>query len=269
MLSVNPAFCALSGSVEDELVGRSLLERLATAQDRQVVDAMWADLSRAGQWQGEIQNPHTDGRRMPEWLTVSAVYDAEGAVARYVAVFVDISAMKATEARLSHLAHHDPLTDLPNRALLYTQMRRSIDRAKQRGERVAILFLDLDKFKAVNDELGHASGDQLLQQVSARLRGAIRSQDTLARISGDEFVLILEAQANATETDAALVRILDCFASPYSLDGQPRSITASVGVSCFPLDGTDPDTLLRKADLAMYQVKQHGRDGYRLFHASA
>jgi diguanylate cyclase (GGDEF)-like protein len=231
--------------------------------DRSFYLSMWNALREAGCWQGEVWNRRKSGEIYPEWLTLSTVRDETGQPTHYVGVFTDISHLKNVEARLSHLAHHDPLTGLPNRLLALSRLAHAIEVAQRKGQRLAVLCLDLDRFKTVNDSLGHSAGDELLCAVAARLRMRLREEDTLGRLGGDEFMVLLE-DLDAPE-GAALVagNLIGALTDSFVLgDGAEVFMHASIGVSLYPDDGDDHLTLIRNADAAMYRAKGEGRNTF-------
>jgi len=196
----------------------------------------------------------------PQWLTINVIHSDDGEIDNYVAVFSDISTIKQSEERLQHLAHHDALTNLPNRLLLRDRLEHAIDHARRNGHTVAVLFLDLDHFKSINDSLGHPVGDQVLQGVAERLVGCVRQDDTVARLGGDEFVVLLEQVGGLEHAGKVTKKVLDLFTNPVVVDKHEISISSSIGVSLYPRDGNDVDSLLKHADAAMYRAKDKGRN---------
>jgi diguanylate cyclase (GGDEF)-like protein/PAS domain S-box-containing protein len=265
IVEVNPAFTRITGYSREEAVGQTPRFLFSGRQDAAFYAAMWAEISASGHWQGEIWNRHKNGEIFPEELSIVAVKDDEGAVTHYIGIFRDISRIKAQEAQLRHLAHHDPLTGLPNRALLADRMAVALAQAGRSGGMLAVCYLDLDGFKTVNDTWGHATGDRLLMEIAGRLSASVRGGDTVARLGGDEFALLLTNLADEEECEAALARLLQAVARPVFLDGTEISVTASIGVTLFPGDGADADTLLRHADQSLYAAKEAGRNRYHLF----
>lgn len=265
IVAVNPAFIDITGYTQDEVLGRTPRLLSSGRQDASFYARMWACLSGTGRWQGEIWNRRKDGHIYPEWQSISAVRDAAGRVTHYVAIFSDISERKATEERMRHLAQHDPLTNLPNRVLMQDRLQQALSAADRTGARVALMVIDLDRFKNVNDSLGHTAGDELLRGVAKRLQAALRQGDTVCRLGGDEFVVIIPAVWSPGEVATLAERLLSTLAGTFQLCGHNLQVTPSIGVSVFPDDGTDIDTLMRNADTAMYQAKEMGRNGYRFF----
>jgi diguanylate cyclase (GGDEF)-like protein/PAS domain S-box-containing protein len=261
IISVNPAFTTLTGYTADEAIGQDA-EVLLHA--RRHSDEFYPALEHAPdqQWQGEIHYRRKTGEIFSAWENLSLVNDPGGSLAHYIVAFADISALQEAEAELHHLAHHDPLTGLPNRLLFQDRLDQALERAKRLGERFALLFFDLDDFKTINDSLGHTSGDLLLQTVAERLSRNLRRSDTLARLGGDEFVLLLES-VKTPEDGARIAQLqLDALSLPFELAGERVSISASVGLSLYPDDGGDPMSLIKAADTAMYQAKALGRNRY-------
>ena len=266
IVSINPAFTEVTGYAPHEALGRNPRFLQSGRHDRSFYQGMWAALLETGYWQGELWNRRKNGELYPEWLTLSAVRNEAGAPTHYVGVFTDISKLRNVEARLSHLAHHDPLTSLPNRLLALSRLEHAIEVAQRKGQRLAVLCLDLDRFKTVNDSLGHSAGDELLCAVAARLRSRLREEDTLGRLGGDEFLVLLE-DLDAPE-GAALVAsdIIGALEPSFVLrDGAEVFMHASIGVSLYPDDGDDHLALIRNADAAMYRAKAEGRNTCRFY----
>jgi diguanylate cyclase (GGDEF)-like protein len=217
---------------------------------------MWRSLAETGRWEGELWDRRKDGAAFPVWLTISAVKDPHGAVANYVGVLTDITYRKQTEAHLRHLATHDPLSGLANRALFQDSLTRSIALARRNQQTLAIMLLDLDHFKAVNDALGHATGDLLLRGVAARLTSCVREGDVVARLGGDEFVILLSGATDAQGAADIAGRILSALSKPIPVGVAELPVGASIGISLYPKHGEDPDALLKNADSAMYRAKE-------------
>jgi diguanylate cyclase (GGDEF)-like protein/PAS domain S-box-containing protein len=267
IVAVNPAFTRITGYAAGEVIGKTPRIRSSGRHDAAFYAAMWERIRETGQWQGELWNRRKDDGIYPEELSIVAVKDEEGAVTHYIGIFRDLTQVKAHEEQLRHLAHHDPLTGLPNRTLLADRLKVALSQAERGGRKLAVCYLDLDGFKPINDAHGHAIGDRLLIEISQRLAAAVRGGDTVARLGGDEFVLLLTDLADAQECERTLARILDIAARPCHVEGQALQVTASLGATLFPDDGADADTLLRHADQALYAAKEGGRNRYHLFDA--
>lgn len=265
IVSANPAFEAITEYSQAESLDRNMHMLHSERHDAAFYRRRWEILQRSGQWRGEAWNRRKSGEIYPEWLSISAVRDENDIVTHYVWVFSDISHIKQAQAQIDFLAHHDALTRLPNRSLFQDRLDHALAGAKRTPHTLAILFVDLDRFKTVNDTLGHPVGDDLLLQVSRRMSDVVRSSDTLARIGGDEFVLLLEDDATARHAATVARKLIDVLAQPVNIVGHSLVITASIGISLFPNDGADADTLMRHADRAMYEAKQQGRNNFQFF----
>ncbi len=265
IVDVNQAFESITGYQREEIIGLTPRILKSERHDMSFYRDMWKSLSETGQWRGEVWNRRKCGEVYPEWLNISSIHDGSGALTNYVAVFSDITSIKRSEEELDHLAHHDALTDLPNRLLFNSRLRQAIKHAKREDSVLAVLFVDLDRFKNINDSLGHSAGDSLLQQLAVRLKGALRLDDSVARISGDEFVILLEQIGDSENTAVAVEKIMKVFDEPFRLDEHQISITASIGISLYPMNGEDASTLLRHADTAMYRAKNEGRNSYQFY----
>ncbi len=268
ILAVNRAFTEITGYSEQEALGETPSLLQSGRHDEAFYQAMWATLEATGQWRGEFWNRRSNGDIYPQLSTISAVQDQAGRLTHYIAVFGDITQLKRSEEELYRLAHQDALTGLPNRALLRARLEQSISRAQREGSMLALLFLDLDLFKSVNDTLGHPVGDALLQSVATAMATKVRAADSIARLGGDEFVVLMETIEEPNVAAQLSRRLLDVFAHPFDAGGRELYITASIGISIFPMDGQDMDALLSNADVAMYQAKEHGRNTYRFFESA-
>ncbi|MBM4180099.1 MAG: EAL domain-containing protein [Betaproteobacteria bacterium] len=266
ILAVNQAFTRVTGYEEDEVVGQTPVMLRSGRHDPDFYAVIWRALREAGHWQGEIWNRRKSGEVYPELLSISAVHDSQGSVSHYVGMFTDISKIKESEARLAHLAHYDPLTDLPNRLLLSSRLRHAIEHAQRQQTRLAVLFLDLDRFKNVNDSLGHQVGDELLRAVTDRMGQRLRAEDTLARLGGDEFIALLERIHEPRDAAMVARSLLEALAEPFTLSqGHEVYIGASIGISLYPEDGDSDSELIMHADVAMYQAKDQGRNAYGFY----
>ena len=266
ILRVNPAFSALFGYSPEQVVGQNprLLKSGRHAAD--FYAAMWAELVQHHRWQGEIWDVRKDGVEFPCWLCITAVCDDAGAVTHYVATHTDITLRKEAEDEVKRLAFFDPLTNLPNRRLLADRLHQAVINAKRSQGHAALIFVDLDKFKPVNDRHGHAAGDQLLQAVAHRLRTCVRESDTVARVGGDEFVVLLPSISQAQDAMQVAEKIHAALRAPFHLPtGQSVQISSSAGVALYPEDGLDEATLSHHADVAMYAAKAGGRDQYVMY----
>jgi diguanylate cyclase (GGDEF)-like protein len=219
---------------------------------------MWHALREIGQWRGEIWNRRKDGTVYPGLLTIAAVVDEGGQATGYVGVFSDIRPLKQSEERLHHLAHHDPLTDLPNRLLFTDRLDQSIRHAQRQQVMLAVLFIDLDRFKHINDSLGHSVGDRLLQQFAQRLSQTLRAEGTVARISGDEFVVLPQGVHGSAAVTPVACKLIETLKQPFLFEHNEIRVAASIGISLFPNDGHNAALLLRNADAAMYRAKDDG-----------
>ncbi|HEX5801468.1 MAG TPA: EAL domain-containing protein [Azospira sp.] len=266
-VSVNRAFTEVTGYAADEVIGRNPRLLQSGRHDRAFYAAMWQRMAETGSWQGEVWNRRKSGEIYPEWLNISAVRSPAGEITHYVAIFSDITERKAAQARIEFLAHHDPLTGLPNRSLLRERLEQEIGRARRTDSGVGVLFLDLDRFKTVNDSLGHAIGDRLLREVADRLRHSLRESDVVCRQGGDEFIVVLPDLK--TPNDAAQIarQIIDTLNAPIDVGTQLVHTSSSIGIALFPEDGHTSSALLKAADLAMYHAKECERGTYRFFTA--
>lgn len=260
IVSVNRAFTEITGYSGEELLGQDPRILSSHRQDKAFYERMWAALLSVGRWQGEVWDRRKDGEVYPKWLTIDTVKDASGEIVNFVAVSSDISERIVAEEKLRFSAEHDSLTGLPNRVLLADRFAQAAARAVREGGRIGLLFVDLDYFKQINDTLGHAIGDLLLQQVSERMTAVVRASDTVTRIGGDEFIVMLPDIDSERDAVGAADQLLAAVREPYNLAGQTVGMSFSVGVCVYPEHGQTLDALVRCADIAMYTVKQSGRD---------
>ena len=265
IVDVNETFSRITGYGRSDAVGKNPRMLNSGRQPPEYYAAMWQSLAENGHWSGEVWNRRKNGEVYAEILTISAVRDAAGKTQNYVALFTDITTLKAHQQQLEHIAHYDALTGLPNRVLLSDRLQQATARNQRSGQSVAVVFLDLDGFKAVNDSHGHAVGDELLVVVSQRMKTALREGDTLARMGGDEFVAVLIDLDQPEDCEPVLDRLLLAASDAVVVDHQTLYVSASIGVTLYPQDGADPDQLMRHADQAMYQAKQAGKNRYHLF----
>jgi diguanylate cyclase (GGDEF)-like protein/PAS domain S-box-containing protein len=265
IVTVNPAFTHITGFEAGAVVGQSWSVTRSGRHDQDLYWAMWRQLSETGFWRGELWSTRKDGETYLEWLTVSTVRNDEGRVTHYVGVFSDITRLKESQEKLDYLAHHDPLTSLPNRLLFNDRLLHAIGRATRVGQQLAVMFIDLDRFKNVNDTLGHHVGDELLKQVAGALGQRLREGDTLARLGGDEFIVLLENVDGSYGAGQVAAKMMALFEQPFLVAEHELFVTGSIGISLFPADGQDANLLVRNADVAMYQAKSRGRNGYQFY----
>jgi diguanylate cyclase (GGDEF)-like protein/PAS domain S-box-containing protein len=265
IVHVNRAFMEITGYQSEEVLGQQPSLFKSGHHPPAFYQAMFAALGSIGEWSGEIWNRRKSGEIYPQWQTIRVVRDDFGFVSHYVAVFSDISAIKNSEHELTHLAHHDPLTDLPNRLLFTDRVEQALTSAQLHKRGCALLMIDLDHFKMINDSLGHNIGDQLLKAVAARFKGLFVPGITLARLGGDEFAVLAENCPQLVQAAALAQRIIDGLKEPFEIDGHQLFINASIGISLFPSDALSAEQLLRNADSALFKAKSAGRDGYALY----
>jgi diguanylate cyclase (GGDEF)-like protein/PAS domain S-box-containing protein len=265
IVSVNRAFTEITGYAEAEVTGRIPRFLESDRHDPAFYEQMWRDLVTQGRWRGEMWNRRKNGEVFAQWMSVSAVCDGQGQPHHYVAVFTDTTAHKLAEERLHHMAHYDPLTKLPNRPMVLSRLEHGLAAAERLGLQVAVLFIDLDNFKTVNDSLGHEAGDQLLLAVAERLSHRTRREDTLGRLGGDEFVLVMEHLHDARDASLVAQELLQLLAEPFRIGETALYVQASIGISLYPNDGATVGELVRDADAAMYQAKRAGRNTYRFY----
>jgi diguanylate cyclase (GGDEF)-like protein/PAS domain S-box-containing protein len=267
IIDVNPAFTRLTGYTRNEALGQNPHFLSAGRQSDEFYADMWRTINTRGEWQGEIWNRRKSGEVYAEMLSIVAVKDERQRLLHYVGAFTDISVLKEHEAELDHIAHYDMLTAVPNRRLLSDRLNQAIARARRVGKRLAVCYLDLDGFKPINDQFGHEGGDLMLVEIARRLESVLRTDDTVARLGGDEFVLLWNSISDEADCVQALDRVLAQISEPMILEGEPVTVSASIGVTLYPDDDVDADSLLRHADHAMYSAKQLGKNRYQMFDA--
>ncbi|ACB34846.1 diguanylate cyclase/phosphodiesterase with PAS/PAC sensor(s) [Leptothrix cholodnii SP-6] len=265
IVSVNRAFTEITGYSETEAVGMSPRLLQSGRHEPAFFTRLWNQLLTHGRWQGEVQNRRKNGELYTQWMSVSTVRDEHDQPTHYVSVFTDITPQKEAEQRLQHLAHFDPLTQLPNRLMVLSRLEHAIASAARAERRVAVLFIDLDNFKTVNDSLGHSAGDDLLRAVADRLGTRTRREDTLGRLGGDEFILMLEHLREPQDAAQVAQELIGLLETPFRVAGQEVYVQASIGISLYPDDGLEVGELVRDADAAMYQAKRAGRGVYRFY----
>jgi diguanylate cyclase (GGDEF)-like protein/PAS domain S-box-containing protein len=270
IIAVNPAFVRQTGYGAEEVLGRNPKLLASGRTQPEQYAAMWDDIHTRGLWRGELWDRAKDGSEYPKWMSIAVARDAQGRITHHIGSFVDMTELKQAEERILHLAHHDTLTKLPNRVHLQGRLEQAMASARRQDSELAMLFIDMDRFKNINDTLGHHVGDGLLVEVAQRLRGIVRDSDIVSRLGGDEFVLVLtnlgHEGARAAASVAAKVRTE--LSRPYLVDGHELHSTPSIGIGIFPSDGEDSDTLMKNADTAMYHAKSAGRDNYQFFTAA-
>jgi diguanylate cyclase (GGDEF)-like protein/PAS domain S-box-containing protein len=266
ILKVNNAFTAITGYPAEDVIGKNPRLLKSNRHDRAFYRAMWDAIGQSGKWEGEIWNRRKNGETYPEWLSISAITNFKGENEHYVAVFHDISEVKKSQEKLAYQAHHDALTGLPNRQLFHDRLSMALNRAVRHDIKLAVLFLDLDNFKIVNDTLGHRTGDLLLQGFAERLTGTCREEDTVARLGGDEFIILMSDLDNPVENATRLAqRIIACLDKPFQLSENECNANVSIGITFFPGDGESAEDLIKFADMAMYKAKNEGKNQYALF----
>ncbi len=265
IVNINPAFQHITGYSAEEVIGKNPNILSSGKQDATFYKQMWKTIGEKGFWQGEIWNRKKDGEIYPELLTISPIVDENRVITHYIGLFRDISTSKKQQEKLELMAHFDVLTQLPNRILLADRFTRAISHSKRSNNQLAVCFLDLDNFKPVNDTLGHEVGDHLLIKVAERIGLNLREEDTVSRHGGDEFVLLLGDIESFSQCAQMLDRLIHFLAQPYLIDGHSIVISASIGVTLYPNDNSDLDTLMRHADQAMYQAKLAGKNQFYVF----
>ncbi len=264
--AVNRAFCNITGYTEDEVIGKNPSLQRSGRHDQAYYQQMWGCLEDDKKWEGEIWERRKSGEVYPAWMIINAVCSERGEATGYVALFSDITERKQQEDRLWRQANFDALTGLPNRTLFMDRLSQAIHSAHREGWLLALMFIDLDHFKWINDSLGHEAGDQLLQEVAQRLRACARESDTVARLGGDEFTIILPDIDGRGGGEQVAKKVLESLAQPLTLAGRKEPFTSgSIGIAFYPDDASNADALLKSADMAMYQAKENGRNAFAFF----
>jgi diguanylate cyclase (GGDEF)-like protein/PAS domain S-box-containing protein len=268
IVEVNAAFSRIAGYSREEALGQNPRMLQSGRHSPEFYEDLWQTLTETGHWDGEIWNRRKNGGVYAEMITISAVRNNAGQTQNYVALFTDITPMKEYQQQLEHIAHYDVLTGLPNRVLLADRLQQAMVQSQRRSQSLAVAFIDLDGFKAVNDNYGHDIGDQLLITIAQRMKAALRSADTLSRIGGDEFVaLLVDLDQPPVGYEPVIARLLQAAANPVPVGDAVLYVSASIGVTLYPQDDANADQLMRHADQAMYQAKQTGKNRYHLFDA--
>jgi diguanylate cyclase (GGDEF)-like protein/PAS domain S-box-containing protein len=265
IIAVNPAFYMITEYAEEDVIGKNPNILNSGRQDAKFYQEMWRSIKETGTWSGEIWNRRKGGEIYPEWLSIGTVKNPLGAIINYVALFSDITRRKEAEAHIEHLAHYDSLTHLPNRALFADRLKHALVTGIRNKKKTALLFLDLDKFKTVNDTMGHLAGDLLLQSVANRLTTCVRESDTICRQGGDEFLIMLPEIGGAEDAEKVAVKVVEAMRESHHIGDRKLVITFSIGISICPDDATDDEMMIKHADDAMYVAKQSGRNNYKFF----
>jgi diguanylate cyclase (GGDEF)-like protein/PAS domain S-box-containing protein len=268
IIAVNPAFTQVTGYSAPEAIGRTPRLLKSGRHDLAFYEKMWQTLTTTGRWQGEVWNRRKNGEEYPEWLSINTIYDGDGGVLRRIAMFADITEKKRNEETIWRQANYDALTDLPNRRLFRDRLEHEIMKAQRAGLYVALLFIDLDRFKEVNDTLGHHTGELLLIEAARRISQFVRATDTVARLGGDEFTIIMSDLADTHRVGEVAQAMLMALAEPFMMGKDAIYVSASIGVTIYPSDAGDIDSLLKNADQAMYAAKEQGRNRFSYFTAS-
>lgn len=266
IVAVNPAFTTITGYSKQDVMGKNPKILGSHRHNKEFFRKLWHYFSLTGHWQGEILNRRKNGELYPQWLTISIIKDEQQNHKHYVGVFTDISQLKQSQNQLEHLAHYDPLTKLPNRLLIQSRLNHALEQANRHNHSLGVLFVDLDNFKTVNDSLGHPVGDELLNQVAIRMSTRLREEDSLGRLGGDEFLILIEQMNKPRDAVDVALSLLDRLQQPFVLSGgQEVFVGCSIGISLFPDDASSVTELIQHADSAMYLAKQEGRNTYRFY----
>jgi diguanylate cyclase (GGDEF)-like protein/PAS domain S-box-containing protein len=265
IVNINPAFTTITGYAPEEIIGQNSRVLRSSRHDQEFYRQMWHDILTTGHWEGEVWNRRKDGAVYPEWLSINTIFNPDGSIFRCVALFSDITRRKEAERMIWEQANFDPLTRLPNRYRFHDRLNQEIKKSHRTGQPIAVIFIDLDRFKEVNDTLGHSMGDMLLKEAAQRLAGCVRETDTVARLGGDEFTIILSELDEPASVDRISQNILKQMAEPFRLGDEVAYVSASIGITFYPMDASNSDALLKNADQAMYLAKNTGRNRYNYF----
>ncbi|MBY0576317.1 MAG: diguanylate cyclase [Gallionellaceae bacterium] len=265
VVMANKAFSDITGYTKEEVLGQKTKIFQSGRHDQDFYQQMWRQLSEHGFWQGEIWNKRKDDVIYPEWLSISVIRNGNGQIVNYISTFTDISDHMKVQEKFRHMAMHDPLTGLPNRAAFSEQLERDMVRAERHKTNLAVVMMDLDYFKNINDTLGHAAGDLLLIGIGGRVRTCLRADDFICRLGGDEFVIILHDINSTSDVAYVCDKLLQSISEPFLLNGHTGHVTPSMGIVIFPADGISKEELMANADTAMYRTKKHGRANYTFY----
>lgn len=268
IIAVNPAFIKITGYVTEEVIGKNSSFLQSGHHDETFYQAIWNEINSTGHWQGEVWDQRKNGENYPKWLTINTVYNENGSIQRRVAMFTDVSRKREAEEMIWRQANLDTLTGLPNRQMFHDRLDQEIKKAHRASCQLALLFIDLDRFKEINDTLGHDKGDTLLKEAAHRIASCVRETDTVARLGGDEFTIIMGGLHDASHIDRVVQNILQKMTEPFQLGEDMAYISASIGITLYPVDATVTEVLLKNADQAMYAAKNQGRNRYSYFTAS-
>ncbi len=265
IVDVNEAYMLITGYQREELIGKNPNVLKSGRHDRAFYQEMWRQIKEFGSWSGEVWDRRKNGEIYPKWLIINAIASEDGITTGYVGIFSDLSEQKKAEKKLEDLSFYDSLTHLPNRVLFRDRLSVGISIAKRDKHQLAVLLIDLDRFKIINDSLGHNVGDELLEMIAQRFLTLGRESDTVARLGGDEFAVLLPELSHAEDASVVAQNFIDSLQEPFCLEGHCINIGTSIGISIFPCDGVDVDGLIKHAELALYKAKEHGRNHYQYF----